>query len=423
MRRLMTNREMRKGEFAVVRFLYKGESTIGICLHDPDGSVFLLTNVLDGCYSLLKRDNKLGYRCSWVLPSVVSSLPILQLIQSSRGDDMCNADGFEIDTTPLILLFSADGIEWLFSYLDTIAPELPDITVIDEADDSEVRDTGDIPTEWIAEHYAQRYKYRGQHEYHHSHSTIFNEPLKRHKHLMGIELEVEFDDEDDRENFTNMESNWFQRESDGSLEEYGCEIVTIPLLPEDAKSVEFWQPLCSYLSRYASSWDTGRCGLHVHIGREILGTTEEQKSETLGRLLYVYHHCIKDTRLNCKIYGRERGYSDRDGKTDVSNAVSVLGTDVLGIKAVRDKVKDSMFNRAHSARYFDINLQNSSTIEFRRGRGSIKADRIAMVAEYCERLCIYAKNTPWLQIGYADLCKFLKATASPKLKAMVEQWG
>lgn len=415
MRRVFVNRPIGRDEFAIVSFtgVYTDgdERYFGVVLWDyQDNTPYLYSNYLNGTFSSIRA--QLGFERSWILPKRRGE-DVLSLIAHSDGDDIENYRDFRMYLGDICEALTDEAISWLHC---------------DEASDSkseEEETVSDfpIPTSWISEHYSQECKYSGQYGYHHSHGTIFNEPFRRYKYLMGIELEVEFEEEDDRDDFCGMESNWFQRESDSSLEEYGCEIVTIPLLPEDAKSVEFWTPLCNYLTRYARSWDTGRCGLHVHIGREILGTTEEQKSETLGRLLYVYHHCIKDTRLNSKIYGRERGYCDRDGKTEESNAVSVLGTDVLGIKSVRDKVKDSMFNRAHTARYFDINLQNSATIEFRRGRGSIKADRIAMVAEYCERLCIYAKNTPWPQIGYTDLCKFLKATASPKLKEMVERWG
>ena len=266
--------------------------------------------------------------------------------------------------------------------------------------------------------------YSGLCAYHYHHGNYMNRPkIPFRGHRIGVELEVEFNSNDERYAFCDKPSNWFYCETDGSLNDYGCEIITIPLLPKDAKSIDVWQSLCDSLT-HANSWDTGRCGLHVHIGREILGKTEEQKSETLGRLLYLYHHYIKDTRLNCKIYGRSSGYHERDGKTRIGDAAVLLGKEVLKSKDVAARVKNAMIEKADETRYFDINLKNTCTIEFRKGRGSINPKRIALVVEYCERLCIYAKSTPWQQISYDDFVAFLIATTKNEdLKRLVQEWS
>lgn len=278
---------------------------------------------------------------------------------------------------------------------------------------------------FISNHYETTAIYAGQHGYHYHRGCYLNRPNKSFKgHRIGIELEVEFNDDANRQIFNQVESNWFYRESDGSLGSYGCEIITIPLLPNDAKSVDWWKPLTDSIGGIAESWSTGRCGLHVHIGREILGKNEEQQSETIGKLLYLYHHFVKDTRLNHKVYGRDRAYNDHDGKTDIGNAAKLLGSDVLKSKSVSDKVKQSMTRKSEEGRYFDINLKNQHTIEFRKGRGSINPYRIAMVVDYSERMCIYAKNTPWQQIGYADFVSFLRATnKNEDLKDLIEAWS
>lgn len=278
--------------------------------------------------------------------------------------------------------------------------------------------SGDIATEttsdcsdWFSSNYERARVYSGFHGYHDHHGSYLNMPVGSHRgHRIGVELEVEFNRESFRDKFTEIETNWFYLERDGSLGSYGCEIITIPLKPSDAKSEDFWKPLTNHLSTRAKSWDTGRCGLHVHIGKEILGRNAEEQSETLGRLLYLYHQFVKDTRLNIKIYGRDRGYHDQDGKTSASIAARELGSEVLKIQSVKDKVKESLIDRAEDDRYFDINIRNSATIEFRKGRGSINPKRIAMVIDYCERMCVYAKSTPWQQICYTDFVKFLQST-------------
>lgn len=278
---------------------------------------------------------------------------------------------------------------------------------------------------YICDHYKRDVMYSGFHGYHYHRGVEMNAPKRAYRgHRIGIELEVEFNTQSERQDFCDKPSNWLYRESDGSLGSYGCEIITIPLLPDDAKSIDFWKVLTDSISGHAKSWDTGRCGLHVHMGREILGRTEEQQSETIGKLLYLYHHHVKDTRVNQKIYGRERGYNDTDGKTDIGNAAKIFGGEVFKLKDTSKKVKDAMIERSNRDRYFDINLRNTHTIEFRKGKGSINPNRIAMVVDYCERMCIYARNTPWQQIGYNDFFAFMKATCTNQdLLSIINDWA
>lgn len=287
---------------------------------------------------------------------------------------------------------------------------------------NQTNQTNETMERYISKKYTENVLYSGQHQYHYHRGEEMNVPTKRFSgHRIGIELEVCFNSENEQRVFVDKSSNWFYKENDGSLDSYGTEIITIPLLPEDAKDKEFWKVLTDDLECHARSWETGCCGLHVHIGREILGRNEEQKSETLGKLLYLYHHYVKETRMNIRVYGRERGYNDHDGKSRTGDAVKLLGNEVFKMKDVPTKVKDDMISTSSRGRYFDINLQNEHTIEFRKGRGSINPKRIASVVEYCERMCIYAKTTPWMQISCEDFRAYLMAVASEDLKSYLAE--
>lgn len=249
--------------------------------------------------------------------------------------------------------------------------------------------------------YERRLTYKGVQGYHHHHGETPNAPIKSVRgHKIGVELEVEFKNSDGKTRWRDKaKSNWFYCERDGSLNDNGVEIITVPMNPKDIKSRATWEPLIEYLSDKAKSWDSPRCGLHVHIGREILGSNPEQQSETIGKLLYLYHHFVNDTPMNKKIFGRDRAYNEKDGKTREGDAVATLGSGVLKLKEIKDTLKKGMIEKSSSDRYFDINLQNSNTIEFRKGRGSIKASRIIMVIEYCEMMCKYAKSAKWEEIS------------------------
>lgn len=289
-------------------------------------------------------------------------------------------------------------------------------------EDTETEDTesGSTETPMVREFINKKYStdnlYVGQRSYHTG--AVFNAPKKAHDFLVGVELEVEFDDEDDREAFNEMNSNWFYREFDGSLGGYGCEIITIPLLPNDAKDEKTWEPLCDTLSRLgASSWDTGRCGLHVHIGREAFGRDTAEQRETLGKLLFLYQHELNGSALNTKIFGRSRSYNENDGKTEEGYAVKLLSdgdaytNSVLKDKKIQEKVGEAMREKCRYDRYFDINTRNSRTIEFRKGRGSLKPKRIAAIVEYCLLMVRWTRRTPWTNLTYGSFTSYLQSWA------------
>jgi hypothetical protein len=116
--------------------------------------------------------------------------------------------------------------------------------------------------------------------------------------------------------------------------------------------------------------------------------------------------------MNTKIFGRDRSYNEKDGKTKEGEAVATLGSQVFQLDGVKDKVKKGMIDKSSTDRYFDINLTNSATIEFRKGRGSIKASRITMVISYCEFMCEYAKSVKWEEISKENFVDYMKKSVS-----------
>lgn len=267
---------------------------------------------------------------------------------------------------------------------------------------------------FVNKNYADTTMYTGIKSYHSHHSEEPNKPLKHHSgYKVGVELEVECNSADAYRKCTEIQSNWIYMETDGSLSSRGIEFITIPLRPQDAKKAETWSTLIAYLSKYAKSWSKSSCGLHVHIGREILGRTAEQQSETIGKMLFLYHHWLKDCSMNRAIYGRMRGYSDHDAKAPEADAARTLGADVFKSKKLKDTVKKALIDKSSHGRYFDINLSNSATIEFRRGRGSINTARITAVIEYCELICLYAKQATWESICEADFVAYCRKKVAP----------
>lgn len=242
-----------------------------------------------------------------------------------------------------------------------------------------------------------RAMYEGQKTYHASHYAPMNTPTNGYTgYRIGVELETEFTDRAKWTTFVSTPRNWYFCENDSSLDNYGCEIITIPLTPDDAKSRAVWRPLCARLKDLgATSWDNSNCGLHVHIGREILGDTEAEREATLSRLLLFYNLYLNDDETATKVFGRARCY--HEGRHDDSQefrAMRLLGTaDVLKNKDIAKRVGDAIKRQNNTARYYTINTTNTNTIEFRKGRGSLSVDRIQTIITFCEAVCLYVRTS------------------------------
>lgn len=273
-----------------------------------------------------------------------------------------------------------------------------------------VEESHDEPLSFISSNYAEHSIYEGKHSYHHSHNLdLFKNTYKGEDtsdYRVGIELEVECTSEENYCDVTEgFKSNVMLMERDGSLGDYGIEFISIPLMPSDARSEVFWRPLVGVLKPRAESWNKSTTGLHVHVGREAFGLTDEERDETLFKLVYLYYGCdLKESRRNIKVFGRDKIYDDENPSLDLVNAAATLGGEVFKSPEIKTKVKEDAKALGHS-RYVDINITNCATIEFRKGKGSINERRIAGVVDWCLMMVDYARETPLEEIsrdGFID---------------------
>lgn len=267
---------------------------------------------------------------------------------------------------------------------------------------------------FFLDNYTRENEYTGFKTYHST--RVMNQPIgkKNIPYRIGIELEVEFASTRNRDIFCNMPSNYIFREDDASLRNAGCEIITIPLLPKDAKSFKTWQPIVDKLTELgARSWDTNRCGLHCHFSREMFGKDREEQMENIVKMCYFYDHILHDDTTNTAIYGRSYSYHEEDGKTAIGGAIKTLGSDVLKHKDIRKRVLDASKTRHEESRYFDINLKPTNTIEFRKGRGSINASRIISIIEYNELIALFCKKTKIMELTLDNFKEFVRKSIKP----------
>lgn len=267
----------------------------------------------------------------------------------------------------------------------------------------------------MLEGYTRNDIYTGFSSYHHNQRAHrFNTPLVADKPWrIGIELEVYARSGQAYNTITSARSNWFQCESDGSLiqADYPIELKTIPLRACDAKSVEFWDAPMRRLGALAKSKGYTSTGLHVHIGKEILGNNETERQETLNKLCWFYVYRVENVPAahakNVTIAGRERGYAGElaDSKGELADFAELVGYKaVVASKPAFDKMAADIKENTRRQRW-DINLgpyDTYGTIEFRKGDGRISKTRIAALVTWWEQMTLYCRNHRQDQLDFDD---------------------
>lgn len=257
---------------------------------------------------------------------------------------------------------------------------------------------------WLMQpHYETSRIYSSFGGYHDSHSRGYNQPTvsSNASYRVGIELEMYARNQDYLNQLTNARRNWFFCERDGSLHdsEHGVEFITIPLIPEDATDVNFWRPTMNWLRTHCNSKRYVSTGLHIHVGRKILGANEAEQKLNLAKLIYFYYKYIyraptdsRAKKLNVAVFGRDRTYQDQGGYNDSLCDELMRCADEQVPSSVMNELARKILSYVSSARYRDINIQNSNTIEFRKGKGIISESRMAGMISYVIALCEYVKS-------------------------------
>ena len=378
---------LNQGEYVYLNI--EGDEVMLLKSREDDSVYFVMEDILTGCLpervelDRIKDITRWHSLCGWRVDWATGRKPLSEIVEWFIEDCHCFDGRLSFDDIQLV---GSDGL-------------LTPVTVTRK--------------EFVLDSYTKT-MYTGLNSYHHSHGIEMNTPTKELKegaYRIGVELEIEANSRTDRNEINKVRSNWFIQETDSSLRDgVGIELVTIPLLPKDAMSLDTWSPLVDFLKTRATSYHSSNCGLHIHIGREALGKDEEDRQATLGKLLFFYYEHLKDVEWNIKVFGRRHTYHETEFKCKESEAVKVLGMDLMHDKKIRDKVDKGLKDTANLTRYYDINVQNSATIEFRKGKGSICAERIVAIITYCDLMIRYCRKRDWMSMNAEDFLAYLRKT-------------
>lgn len=219
--------------------------------------------------------------------------------------------------------------------------------------------------------------------------------------LFGVELEMEGRGQSPRgivsalPVFDGVEAKErrFIIKADGSLDDGGVELVTMPFTLDYHREKFGWDKLLSpALQEVAKSGSgTSHCGIHVHINKAALSALQ------IGKMLVFANSSSLSSYIDIIAQRSQGDYCSRS----------------------RKKISDGKHNG--DSRYDILNV-NPRTVEVRMFKGNLRADRVMKNIEFCHAVAVYCKEASaatievwtvfalWLikrRGQYPNLCKFL----------------
>jgi hypothetical protein len=226
---------------------------------------------------------------------------------------------------------------------------------------------------------------------------------RKPKVLIGLELEVEINDRNNRESKAQelidaiqchtdakgLDHRYCQLERDGSLD-YGFEIVTgFTGLDVHRKQLEFFKNPWSGVR----SHNTSTCGLHVHICKSDMTLYH-------GAKLILFINDEKNHSLIKALARRtESGYAKIKNKKD----------NIVWLKNARET--RNPLNNLNADRYEALNFQNPNTIEFRLFKGTLRYETIQACLEFSFLSWHFTRNA---SIKDLTIEKFLEFINKPE---------
>lgn len=207
---------------------------------------------------------------------------------------------------------------------------------------------------------------------------------------LGVELEI--DNGDDR--YVCAEkilaaSPMVYCKSDGSLVK-GVEIVSHPATLGYHMNDLNWRGIMrACRSEHFVSHNTRTCGLHVHVGRRFFGESQAEQDLHIAKVVMLVNrfydsHVVPFSRRKTFSYcakGTALGVTKDDS------------SEVISYKLRR--------KREGEGRMVAVNLQNTSTIEFRIFRGTLKLETFFAALQFVDAICRFAKR---ISIEDVDTC-------------------
>lgn len=232
-----------------------------------------------------------------------------------------------------------------------------------------------------------------------------NDRESREHLTFGVELECEprrdgapkMDADELSDRIDEIASDRVYCKSDCSLSN-GVEIVSHPGTLAHHMYVMHWRQIQRTCEKAGfRSHDTDNSGLHVHVGRAQLGSTDAERDETIRKVQVLFvMYAAELTRFS----RRRRSCLEQWAPIDS------LGVTPDGIRRVSSGAQLASWASArvpayrsnHNDRYTAVNVTNSATVEIRIFRGTLKRDTLIAAIQLVSNVFEYAMAHDWADI-------------------------
>ena len=221
---------------------------------------------------------------------------------------------------------------------------------------------------------------------------------------LGVELEIDEGGESSdsaREilHTANRSQDLCYIKHDGSLND-GMEIVTHPMSFDfHMKSMPWAEILSKARDLGYTSHQARTCGLHVHVSRLALGTTEEDQDECIARILYIFE----------KFWDEFLRFSRRTQRQVAQWAAR------YGMKEKPKEILNHAKKDCEGLRYTCVNLCPENTVEFRIFRGTLKLNTLLATIQLVNHICdvaLYVTDEEVQSMSWPD---FVSGCQEPEL--------
>lgn len=215
-----------------------------------------------------------------------------------------------------------------------------------------------------------------------------NEHTNANTRFFGTEVEMDYRS-GVRLNISNRElSNKFDEihpdfiycKHDGSLSDNGLELVTHPGTLNYHMKECHWKHMTTQASKngFRSHDSSKSCGFHVHVNRDSLGATDDERAETIRKMTYlIIKHAAPTIEFS------------RRNERAMELWAPIPSIPRGGVSAI------PTYTPNHNDRYTALNVHNTNTVEFRIFRGTLRRDTIIASIQFCNNWCDYAMTHSW----------------------------
>lgn len=218
----------------------------------------------------------------------------------------------------------------------------------------------------------------------------------------GVELECEprrngapkMDADELSDRIDEIASDRVYCKSDCSLS-HGLEIVTHPGTLAHHMYVMHWRQIQRTCEKAGfRSHDTENSGLHVHVGRAQLGSTDAERDETIRKVQVLFvMYAAELTRFSRRTRSRLDEWASF--RSFGVSPESIRATDGDTLAAWARSSVPTFEDDYHQQRYTAVNLMNRATVEIRIFRGTLKRDTLIAAIQLVSNVFEYAMDHTW----------------------------